>query len=114
DVRIASLMNRLPKIVVSTTLRHADWAGTTVVSDLDKLAAIKPEAGGDIIIMGSSNLTVNLIEAGILDEARIMIHPIVLGAGRSLFCTARRRIGLELLSTRTFASGSVLLTYRPS
>jgi dihydrofolate reductase len=114
DPRVAELMNTLPKIVTSQTLDKAEWANTVVVRDLDELGTIKRQSAGDIIVMGSSNLTVNLIAAGLMDEVRIMVHPIVLGAGKSLFHTADRRIGLRLTDTRTFASGNVLLCYEPT
>jgi dihydrofolate reductase len=72
----------------------------------------------DLLLFGrvtydSPNLTVSLIGLGLVDELRVMVHPIVLGAGHSLFRTARDRLRLELLQTRTFSSGNVLLTYRP-
>jgi dihydrofolate reductase len=64
--------------------------------------------------MGSPTLTVSLIGMGLLDELRVLANPVALGAGRSLFRSADRRLRLELLQTRTFRSGNVLLTYRPA
>jgi dihydrofolate reductase len=66
-----------------------------------------------VAVFGSSDLTVSLIEMGLVDELRLMVHPIILGAGKSLFRTAERRIGLELLKVRPFKSGNVMLHYRP-
>lgn len=116
DPKVAGLMNGLPKLVVSRTLGTADWAQTRVIGDdvAGQLAELKRQPGKDIIIMGSSELTVSLIRMGLLDEVRIMVCPVILGAGRSLFRTADERIGLTLLRTRPFASGNVLLTYRPT
>jgi dihydrofolate reductase len=65
-------------------------------------------------IFGSPSLTVSLIELGLVDELRVLVNPIVLGDGHSLFRTTRDRLRLELLQTRTFRSGNVLLTYRPA
>jgi dihydrofolate reductase len=65
-------------------------------------------------MMGSPSLTVSLIGMGLVDELRVMVNPIVLGGGRSLFRTLGERLRLELLQTRTFRSGNVLLTYRPA
>jgi dihydrofolate reductase len=65
-------------------------------------------------MMGSPSLTVSLIGMGLVDELRVMVNPIVLGGGRSLFRTLGDRLRLELLQTRTFRSGNVLLTYRPA
>ena len=63
--------------------------------------------------MGSSVLTTSLMELGLLDELRIIINPVLIGAGNSLSSSAERRIPLKLLSTREFRSGNVLLTYKP-
>jgi dihydrofolate reductase len=116
DPEVAALMNGLPKVVVSTTLASADWAETRIVRDnlAEEIAKLKQEPGKGIAIMGSPGLTVSLIELGLVDELRVMVHPIVLGAGHSLFRTTRDRLRLELLQTRTFSSGNVLLTYRPA
>jgi dihydrofolate reductase len=64
-----------------------------------------------MLVVGSSELTVRLLGAGLVDEVRIMVAPVVLGTGRSLFYTADERIGLKLLRARPFSSGNVLLTY---
>ncbi|WP_170201747.1 dihydrofolate reductase family protein [Actinocorallia herbida] len=77
------------------------------------VAALKALPGKDIAIFGSAKLTASLLELGLVDELRIMIHPVILGAGRSVLRTVARRIPLELTSTRVFASGSVMLHYRP-
>jgi dihydrofolate reductase len=115
DPRVAARMNDFSKIVVSRTIDQADWANTRVVKvDVAaEIAALKRQPGRDIAILGSSSLTVSLLRLGLVDELRIMVMPVVLGDGRSLFRTADERIGLELLTTRPFSSGNVLLTYRP-
>jgi dihydrofolate reductase len=102
--------------VVSTTLASANWAETRIVHDnlAEEIAKLKQEPGKGIAIMGSPGLTVSLIELGLVDELRAMVHPIVLGAGHSLFRTTGDRLRLELLQTMTFSSGNVLLTYRPA
>ena len=116
DPRVAERMNRLPKIVVSRTLQSADWNNTRVINGdvATELPALKEEPGGDIMILGSSNLTVSLMELGLLDELRIMVMPVVLGAGKSLFRTAEERFTLKLLDTRAFSSGNVVLIYEPA
>lgn len=116
DPRVAAKMNGLPKLVVSRTLQQADWANTRVIGDdvAEELTRLKQQPGKDIAILGSSNLTVSLLRLGLVDELRIMVNPVVLGAGRSLFRSADRRIGLALLGARPFRSGNVLLTYRPT
>jgi dihydrofolate reductase len=116
DPRVRARMNSLAKIVVSRTLAEAGWANTRLVKDdvAAELTELKQEPGKDIAIFGSSELTVSLLELGLVDELRIMVHPVVLGDGRSLFRTAGERISLKLLKTRPFSSGSVMLYYQPA
>jgi dihydrofolate reductase len=116
DPRAAAKMNTLPKLVVSRTLDRADWATTRIVKGnvAAELTRLKQQPGKDIAIFGSSDLVVSLLGMGLVDELRIMVHPVVLGAGRSLFRTAPERLHLRLVEARPFRSGSVLLTYRPA
>jgi dihydrofolate reductase len=115
DPKVASRMNSIAKIVVSRTLDKADWNNTRLVRDdvAGELTRLKQQPGKDIAIFGSSALTVSLLRLGLVDELRIMFHPVILGDGRSLFRTADERIGLKLLKTRIFDSGNVLLCYQP-
>jgi dihydrofolate reductase len=116
DPRVAAKMNGLPKLVVSRTLQKAEWADTRIISDdvAGELAKLKQQPGKDIAIFGSSDLTVNLLRLGLVDQLRLMVSPVVLGDGKSLFRTADERIGLRLSATRAFRSGNVLLSYRPA
>jgi dihydrofolate reductase len=118
DPKVTAKMNELAKLVVSRTLEDPTpaWAGTRLIRDdvAGELRKIKQQPGDDIVIMGSSDLTVSLLEEGLVDEVRIMVNPVVLGDGKSLFHAARGRIGLTLLRARPFGSGSVLLYYQPS
>lgn len=115
DPAVAGRMNGMPKIVASRTLDRADWENTRLVKGdvVPELAALKQQPGKNIIVMGSSNLTANLLAAGLVDELRIMIMPIVLGGGRSLLHTVTGRVPVTLLNTKVFKSGNVLLTYEP-
>lgn len=116
DPRIAVRMNEISKIVVSQTLDKADWNNTRLISDdvAGALTEIKQQPGRDIAIFGSSALTVSLLQDGLVDELRIMVNPIVLGAGKSLLATADQRVGLSLLEAKPFKSGNVLLRYEPA
>jgi dihydrofolate reductase len=116
DPKVAAKMNGLPKIVVSRTLEEAEWANTQVIKGdvAEELGKLKQQPGKDIAIFGSSDLTVSLLRLGLVDELRIMVSPVALGDGRSLFRTADERISLKLLTTRPFRSGNVLLTYQPA
>jgi dihydrofolate reductase len=116
DPAITSRMNDKEKLVFSTTLTDASWSGTTVVGGdaRERVPEIKAASGQELLVIGSAHLTANLAQAGLLDELRIMIFPIVLGQGRSLFEDLKQRVPLTLLRVKEFDSGNLLLTYRPS
>ena len=116
DPDVAHRMNSMPKIVVSRTLEEAevDWSNTRVLRDAKELARLKNGSGKDMLVLGSSVLTTSLMEDGLLDELRIIVNPVLLGAGHSLSSSAGRRIQLKLLSTREFRNGNMLLTYAPA
>lgn len=109
---IADRMNGYPKLVVSRNLEQADWPGTRIVRDPADLAEVKRQPGRDVAVLGSAALTNALIGAGLLDELRIMINPIVLGAGRPVL-RGGARSRHRLLRTRVFDNGNVLLCYQP-
>lgn len=112
---IAELMNGLPKLVFSTTLAAADWSNTRLVGQhvAQEIRTLKEQPGRSLGVLGSPTLTAGLVRMGLLDELRVMVNPVALGAGRSLLAGLDRAVELELLQTRTFRSGNVLLTYRP-
>ncbi|MGH3302819.1 MAG: dihydrofolate reductase family protein [Streptosporangiaceae bacterium] len=107
-------MNGYKKLVVSSTLTSADWAPSTLISDdvPARLARVKELPGRDIALIGSSELTASLLGTGLLDELRIMVNPVVLGAGHPALAGASRT-SLALTRTRQFDSGNTLLVYRP-
>jgi dihydrofolate reductase len=109
-------MNTKPKLVFSTTLDGAGWSNTRVVAGdaVEQIDALKATDGGELLILGSTHLTAHLAAAGVLDELRLMISPIALGQGRSLFEGLDGRLLLRLADVRPFGSGNVLVTYRPA
>jgi dihydrofolate reductase len=114
--RVAEGMNNLPKLVFSRTLESASWKNTTVVKG-DLVAStrkLKEEEGPDMVILGSGTIVAPLAEAGLIDEFQIIVNPLVLGAGRTLFEGVSNRIGLSLQKTRTFSNGNVILYYAPA
>ncbi|HVV24456.1 MAG TPA: dihydrofolate reductase family protein [Pseudonocardiaceae bacterium] len=115
DPEVAIRMNGMAKIVASRTLESADWENTRLVTDdiAGELATLKRQDGANIIVMGSSNLATELLAAGLVDELRIMVMPIVLGGGKSLLHTVTGRVPVTLLDAKPFKSGNVLLTYAP-
>jgi dihydrofolate reductase len=116
EVGFADKMNGMQKHVVSTTLREPAWANTTVIADdvAGRVTALKQRDGGDILVAGSRMLAQSLAQLGLVDEYRLMVHPIVLGSGKRLFGEADDATVLELAESRTLASGSLILTYRPT
>ncbi len=116
DPITAGLMNSLPKIVFSKTLAKVDWQNTRLVKTdfMKEIADLKEQPGKDLCILGSSDLAVSFLQAGLLDEIRILLNPIVLGVGKPLFKGINDRLKLKLLWTRLFKNGNVLLAYQPS
>ena len=116
DPAITSRMNTKPKLVFSTTLQHAAWSNTTIIPGeaVEQIKAVKAAPGGELLVLGSTHLTAHFAAAGVLDELRIMVCPIAVGQGRSLFEDLKGRLACKLAQVRQFDSGNVLLTYRPT
>jgi dihydrofolate reductase len=116
DPAITSRMNGMQKLVFSTTLTSANWSGTTLLRGeaTEHIHEIKAGAGKELLLLGSAHLTANLMQAGLLDELRVMVCPVVLGQGRSLFEGLDKRVSLTLVRVRQLQSGNLVLTYRPS
>ncbi|GIH06820.1 pyrimidine reductase [Rhizocola hellebori] len=113
DGEMVAQMNNTPKYVVSTTLSNPEWQNTTVIG-LDELAKLKQEPGGDLGMSGSPTLVRSLLRAGLLDELRLLVHPIVVGSGKRLFPDGSDSQPLKLLDSKTFETGVMYLTYGPA
>jgi dihydrofolate reductase len=114
---IADGMNNAPKAVVSTTLKSADWKDSRLLRSIDDVATLKRDAGEkNIFVFGSAQLTSSLREAGLIDEYRICIAPLLLGktGGAPLFKSNNERQRLDLIKTEPIRGGGVLLFYRPA
>ncbi len=107
-------INAVPKYVVSKTLDRADWSGTTILRGdaATEVAALKARSR-EIILFGSADLLAGVLAAGLVDEYRILVYPVILGSGKRLFRDEAALEHLRLVSTRAFASGVVLLVYEP-
>jgi dihydrofolate reductase len=114
EKRHAAWVNNALKVVVSTTLENADWNNSLLVKDNieGEITKLKQQTGGDIIILGSPRLSHSLMRAGLIDEFRINVNPVVLGEGLPLFKDQKERINLELVSNKTFTCGVAGLIYR--
>jgi dihydrofolate reductase len=113
---IARFMNDSPKYVVSSSLKEVEWKSSTVLGPdiAAEVTKLKRQPGKDISITGSATLVRSLLSQGLLDELRLMIHPIVVGSGRRLFENGSAQAPLELVGSETFSTGVLNLTYRPA
>jgi dihydrofolate reductase len=110
---LADRLNSLPKYVVSSTLGDPAWNNSTVVKDdvVTEVSKLKQELDGDIIVPGSRRLVRTLMEQGLVDQLRLLVYPVVLGAGERLFGEASDKIPMRLLETRTVGDSLAYLTY---
>ncbi len=113
---VAEQMNRLPKVVFSRTLADATWENTELIRDdpAETMRRKKQETGRDLLVMGSGTLVAPLTAARLIDEYQLVVHPVVLGAGRTLFEGLTEPADLQLVNTRRFGNGNVVLWYRPA
>jgi dihydrofolate reductase len=117
DDPFAAAMNGLPKYVASTTLQEPlVWQNSTLIKgDVpEAVAKLKQQPGKDLQVIGSGELVQTLIRHDLVDEYRLMVHPLVLGSGRRLFRDGTVRTALQLVDTKTTGTGVVILTYRPA
>ena len=114
EVGFADKMNSMPKYVVSTTLDRGDWNNSTVIRGNvpEEVRRLKQQVDGDILINGSGQLVRTLMEHDLIDEYRLMVYPIVLGAGRRLFAEASKAAALRLVDTIK-AGDCLILIYHP-
>jgi len=115
DPVVANLMNTLPKVVFSRTLKKAEWNNTRLIQDnaAQEILKMKQEPGNDLAIFGSANLLSFLMQMNLVDEHRVMVNPVLIGSGTPLFRNIGRKVNLKLVKSRTFQSGNVLLYYQP-
>ncbi len=111
----AAQMNAIQKVVFSRTLASATWANTRLVSAdaADEVARLKQEPGKDILVFGSADLCDSLARAGLIDEYRLGINPVVLGQGTPLFKPGTEQTKMRLLEARPLQTGCVLAFYAP-
>jgi dihydrofolate reductase len=111
----ADRLNQLPKYVVSSTLTDPPWAATVLGDDWPQVVArLRRELDGDILVYGSRRLSRSLLEMGLVDELRLMVYPVVLGAGDRLFGDTQDKIRMRLLDSRPFGDGVVNMIYAPA
>jgi dihydrofolate reductase len=113
DPVVADRMNKLPKVVFSRTLDQASWDNTRLVKGdlVTEVRKMKQEPGEGMAILGSGSIVSQLAQAGLIDEYQIVVKPVVLGEGRTLFGGIKQKLTLTLAKTRAFTNGNVLLSY---
>lgn len=112
---VADGMNRMPKIVFSRTLKEASWANSRLLSGplAAEVVRLKNEPG-DMVIFGSGTIVSALASEGLIDEYQIVVCPVALGKGRTMFEAVKASVPLKLARSRTFGNGKVFLSYEPA
>lgn len=108
-------MNKSEKIVFSNTMKKAEWKNTKVIGGdiVAEMKRLKKSKGMGMTVLGSGSIVTQFADAGLIDEYRIMIDPVAIGNGTTLFNGLKNKLDLKLTDTRTFKSGVVLLCYEP-
>ena len=113
EIAYAQLAAKTPHFVVSKTLRSVSWPPTArIIRDVAELRTLKGQAGKNIYVVGGATLVASLLNEDLIDELRLIVHPILLGGGKALFAGVNKRRALHLVQTDSTESGRVILTYR--
>jgi len=113
EVAYARLAATTPHIVLSTTLTSVSWPPTAqVIRDVAELRTLKSQPGKNMYVVGGATLVATLLNENLIDELRLIIHPVVLGKGQGLFSSVARRLVLDLVQARANEAGRVIVTYR--
>jgi dihydrofolate reductase len=115
DPVVAERMNNLPKVVFSRTLDQATWNNTKLIKDdlVGEVRKMKNYPGIDMVIMGSGSIIAQLTPQHLIDEYQLVVIPVVLGQGRTMFDGIEEKLNLKRTNSRTFGNGYVLLCYEP-
>jgi dihydrofolate reductase len=111
----ADRFNSMPKYVVSSTLRDPEWTNTTVLDGdlVEAVTKLREAPGGDIVVHGSAQLVQGLLENDLVDEVRLMVFPVVLGAGKRLFGDTDDKKPLRLTDSKVVGDGVAIMVYEP-
>jgi dihydrofolate reductase len=115
DGDLAGFFNSQPKYVLSDSMKRADWNNTTIISGdvVPQIKDLKDSTDGDVVVTGSATLVRALLRDGLIDELRVLLHPILVGHGRRLF-EGDMTHTLELVNEETLSNGVLNLTYAPT
>jgi dihydrofolate reductase len=112
EVRYARWTQRTPHYVLSTTLEKVNWETARLVREVSELRSLREEPGGAVYVIGGAALVSSLMNEGLIDELRLIVHPVILGGGKALFAGVSGRRELELVQSGADRSGRVVLSYR--
>ncbi len=112
EIEYARVAAETPHLVLSTTIADATWPTARIVRDIDELRAFKAQPGEAVYVVGGPGLITSLIDEALLDELRLIVHPVAMGAGTALLAGIARRQALQLVNSERTAAGCVNLTYR--
>jgi dihydrofolate reductase len=116
DGEFADKFNSMPKYVVSSTLQQPEWNNSTVLKGdvVEEVSKLRQGQDGDIVVHGSAQLVQTLLEHDLVDELRLMVFPVVLGAGKRLFGDTSDKKPLRLADSKTVGGGVDILIYQPA
>lgn len=112
ELRYAQVASNIEHVVLSTTLTEVAWPSARIVHSIDEIRAFKHDGDGTVYVVGGPTLVTSLLEAGLLDELRLIVNPILIGAGQGVTGMLRGRQRLELVATEPAAGDRLVLTYR--
>jgi len=112
EIAYARLAAKTPHIVLSTTLKSVSWPTAQIVQDVAELRTVKGQPGKNMYVVGGATLVATLLNEGLIDELRLIVHPVVLGKGQGLFSGVNQRLSLDLVEAKSTDSGRVIVTYR--
>ena len=112
EVAYARWADKTPHYLVSRTVDQTDWKNTRIVRDLEEIRQLKQQAGRNIYVVGGATLVSSLVNAGLVDELRLTVYPLVAGQGKALFKDVSQRHALELIESKTTKGGKQLLRHR--
>lgn len=112
---VADRMNHSPKVVFSRTMDSATWNNTRLVKEdlIGEIQRMKSEPGEGMVILGSGSIVAQLAREGLIDEYQIVIDPVAIGGGRTMFEGVSDNLALKLINSRGFDNGNIVLTYQP-
>ena len=114
EIAYARLAAKTPHIVLSTTLKSVSWPTARIIRDVTELRTLKSQPGKNVYVVGGATLVASLLNEGLIDELRLIVHPVVLGKGQALFSGLNKRLSLDLVQAKSTESGRVIVTYRTS